>query len=89
MPKRIADAKQIERHHHLLRMLCQKNGIFKQQLIHALNVSERTIERDIGILSKSAEINSEKVGRQIRFFLHHCPFCNHALPIKKGDKRET
>ena len=79
MPKRLADVKQIERHYQLLKMLCNKDGIFKQQLIHALKVSERTIERDIAILSKSAEINSGKVGRQIRYFLHHCPFCNSQL----------
>ena len=37
MHKRLSDVKQIERHHHLLKMLCKEDGVFKQQLIHARN----------------------------------------------------
>ena len=83
-----AGQKQIERHYQLLKMLCHEEGCFKQQLINALKVSERTIERDIRILSKWVEINDERVGREVRYFLHHCPFCDALLRESDGGDSE-
>lgn len=87
MPKRNnTDEKQILRHWLILKQMCHEAGIFKQQLIHRTKASERTIERDIKILSKCFPIRREKVGREIKFSLDRCPLCNNKIETNETEQ---
>ena len=68
MPQRIADEKQIERQWLILNKIARRNGVTKQQLIAETGASERTIERDLPILTRYfPSILEEKEGRQKRY----------------------
>ena len=68
MPQRIADEKQIERQWLILNKIARRNGVTKKQLIEETGASERTIERDLPILTRYfPSILEEKEGRQNRY----------------------
>ena len=68
MPQRIADEKQIERQWLILNKIARHNGVTKQQLIAEMEVSERTIERDLRILMRYFHsIIEGRDGRQKRY----------------------
>jgi len=68
MPQRIADEKQIERQWLILNKIDRRYGITKKQLIEETGVSERTIERDLRLLTRCfPSIVVEREGRQKRY----------------------
>ena len=68
MPQRIADEKQIERQWLILNKIDRRNGVTKKQLIEETGASERTIERDLRLLTRCfPSIVVEREGRQKRY----------------------